>query len=114
MVSTLLKVPRYDGEELENYIRKRARSARGVWAQKRMWSLGWFRRVLQRPRNGDTWAAILRNWQGTEWLMEQRIAHTPMPGYSASVFAGQTATRSYHGKVCIRWHDGIDYVRACS
>ena len=66
IVPTLLKVPRSDGEELENYIRRRAKSVRRVCAQNGMWFLGWFRRVLdwdehlQRPRNGETWAAILR------------------------------------------------------
>ena len=109
MLSCMLRLPRLDGETPEAYVRRRGRIARRHCHQQGSWSARWFKRAvawdhhLGRPRNSDTWSAKLRDFRGKAWLQERR-----------ALFGGRTATRAIHGKVQMRWHDGIDYAGSTS
>jgi hypothetical protein len=116
MVASMLRLPRLEGEEPDAYVRRRGRLARRHCQQQGTWSAHWFSRAtswdqhLSRPRNKCTWSAMLRGFRGKEWLMQQRSSFAPSGGLAqASLFAGRTGTRAIHGKVQMRWHDGIDY-----
>ena len=106
-------MPRLEGEDPANYVRRRGRIARGHCHRQGSWSNLWFTRAiawdghLDRPLNGNTWSAVLQNFRGKEWLMQRRASHA-----SASLFAGRTNTRAMHGHVATRWHDGADYARS--
>ena len=121
MTSSLLKLPREPGEEAEAYVRRRGREARKCNMSQGLWSQHWFGRAIRwddhlaRPANQHTWAAKLREYKGKEWLMHRRALFAPSAasrGSSVSITAGRTGTRSVHGKVHMRWHDGIDLARS--
>ena len=117
MVASMLRLPRLEGEEPEHYVKRRGRLARGHCQQQRHWSAHWFARAitwddhLERPRNVNTWSAALREFRGKDWLMQQRAAFAPNADVS-SLQAGRTGTRAIHGKVQMRWHDGVDYAKS--
>ena len=113
MVATMLRLPRLEGEEPENYIRRRGRLARGHCQRMGFWSAKWFARAIAWDQHlarahDNTWAARLRDFRGKEWLMQRRRAFAPNAS-TTSLQAGRTGTRAIHGKVQMRWHDGIDY-----
>ena len=120
MVASLVRLPPAPGEEAADYVRRRGRLARKFCAKQGVWSQHWFTRAvcwdahLSRPRNWHSWPSRLRGHKGKQWLMERRALFAPAVasrGSSASVFAGRTGTRSFHGKVNTRWHDGIDFAQ---
>ena len=122
MIASIVRLPQVPGEEAKDYVRRRGREARKTRAEQGMWSKHWFGRAvswddhLARPRNFNSWPAQLRDYRGKEWLMERRAsfaASASSRGSTASILAGRTGTRSARGKVHVRWHDGIDYARAC-
>ena len=121
MTPTLLRIPRNEGEELDSFVRRRGRAARKCALGQGLWSQHWFGRSvrwddhLSRPSNFHTWAAKLREYHGKEWLIDRRASFAPSTASresTASATAGRTGTRSVHGKVHMRWHDGIDFARS--
>ena len=118
MVSTLLRVPRGPQEPVEDYVRRRGRLAARTCKLHGLWSARWFTRAifwdahLARDRNAHTWAARLRNYRGSDWLMRRRVEFLPRDGQSRSAVAGRTDTRGYRGKVHVRWLDGISFASA--
>ena len=120
MVASLLRLPRLDGEEAPEYVRRRGRVARRITSANGPWSCKWFRRAvlwdehLARPQNHHSWPARLREFRGKQWLIDRRASLAPAASShnsSHSVLAGRTCTRSFRGKVNTRWHDGIDLAR---
>ena len=115
MTATMLRLPRLEGEDPDTYVRRRGRAARTLCREQGSWSADWFARAadwdehLARPRNQNTWSATLRDFRGKDWLMQQRASFASS---SASLRAGRTGTRAIHGKVQVRWHDGIDYAKS--
>ena len=113
MTASLLRLPRDPGELPEDYVRRRGRLARKICSEHGLWSQHWYTRArhwdehLARPRNSNSWSSKLRNYRGKEWLIERRAQFS-----SASLLAGRTGTRSFQGKVQVRWHDGIDFAAA--
>ena len=123
MMASMLRLPRLEGEEPDRYVRRRGRLARGHCQQHGLWSAHWFARAiawdehLARPRNNHTWSARLRDFRGKVWLMQRRASFSPSGASivgSASLLAGRTGTRAVHGKVQMRWHDGIDHAKSSS
>ena len=114
MTASMLRLPRHAHEEPAEYVRRRGRLARGLCQQQGSWSTHWFARArawdehISRAHNKHTWSASLRHFRGKEWLKQQRANFAPCAG-SASLSAGRTGTRAVHGKVQMRWHDGIDF-----
>ena len=120
MTSSLLRLPRDDGEEIESFVRRRGRAARKCNEEMGLWSQHWFARAirwddhLSRPINHHTWAAKLREYRGKDWLMQRRASFAPSTASrasSVSMTAGGTGTRAVRGYVHTRWHDGIDMAR---
>jgi hypothetical protein len=121
MTASLMRLPRFPGEEVDVYVRRRGKAARKICSERGAWSNHWFGRALDwdehlaRPRNLASWPAKLRDYRGRQWLIERRASFAPSVASrrsSVSVFAGRTGTRSFAGKVHTRWHDGIDYARS--
>ena len=56
-----------------------------------------------RPKNANSWAAILYQYHGRQWLIEKRAA------LQSPLLAGRTGTRAMPGFVATRWHDGVSY-----
>ena len=115
MTAILLKTPRFPGEPIEAFVRRRGRISARMCKEHGLWSARWFSRAtrwdshLSRDRNIMSWAARLRDFKDRDWFMQRRIELAPQNGWSSSVHAGRTSTRSYHGYVHTRWHDGIHY-----
>ena len=116
MIASMLRLPRVEGEEPEHYVRRRGRIARGHCQKQGFWSAQWFARAiawddhLARAHNANIWSAAMRDFRGKAWLMEQRAAFAPAG--SSALQAGRTGTRAIHGKVQMRWHDGVDYAKS--
>ena len=115
MVSIVLHETGQPGEEVPDYVRRRGRIARSLSEQYGLWSHRWFARVIKwdrhlaRARNGLSWSSRLRTYHGSEWLIEQRSSFISSSTSTMSVVAGRTGTRSFQGKVFMRWHDGVHY-----
>ena len=121
MVASMMKVPRIPGEEAADYVRRRGRLANKICKTHGTLSSHWFSRCvkwdehLSRARNMHTWAARLREYHGKQWLIERRAQFAPSSASRSSPSsssAGRTGTRAIHGKVHMRWHDGVDYARS--
>lgn len=116
MAATLMKVPRYPGEPLDDFVRRRGRLAAKFCREHGSWTEFWFSRAvhwdehLSRPRNKFCWAAKLRQYRDREWFMQRRIEMAPVDGHQ-SMLAGRTGTRAFRGRVHMRWHDGIAYAK---
>jgi len=120
MMSSSLRLPRLQGEDAPEYVRRRGRLARQVCKENGNWSHHWFGRALHwdehlnRVHNSYTWAARLRDFHGKQWLIDKRASFAPSTASRnspASILAGRTGTRAFRGKVHMRWHDGIDMAR---
>ena len=120
MMASMLGLPRLEGEDPAVYVRRRGRAARSHCQQQGFWSARWFARSvawdehLARPQNINTWSARLRDFRGQVWLMQRRASCAPTMSSrarSVSLLAGRTNTRAIHGKVQMRWHDGIEYAK---
>ena len=115
MTATLLNVPHLPCEPIEEYVRRRGRISAKVCKDHGLWSTRWFSRAtrwdshLSRDRNIASWAARLRTFRDRDWFIQRRMQLAPSDGWSASVHAGRTETRSFAGCVHTRWHDGIHY-----
>ena len=121
MTASILRLPRFEGEETESYVRRRGRIARSFCAESGQWSLYWFKGAvrwdehLQRPVNDHSWSSRLRVYHGKEWLMTRRAQFAPSTASRnspASAHAGRTDTRSCRGRVLPRWHDAVDYAKS--
>ena len=120
MTAVLIRTPRLEAEETNDYFRRRRRIARNLCIENGLWSKRWFSRSLKwdqhlaRPLNRHSWPAQLREYRGREWLMERRMSFAPSVASrtsSASILAGRTDTRAVRGKVHMRWHDGIEFAK---
>ena len=59
-----------------------------------------------RPKNASSWAAVLYQHHGRQWLIEKRAAlQSPLLG-------GRFGARALHGFVATRWRDGVSYAEA--
>ena len=118
MVATAMRIPKYPGEELPNYVRRRGRAAARQCKLAGTWSQRWFKRVidwhshLERPRNSNTWPAKTLHHRGREWLMRRRASLLPDNCSSRSSMAGRTDTRAFPGCVHMRWDDGVEFGRS--
>ena len=113
-----LKLPREIGEENIEYVRRRGRIARRTCKQHGLWTSRWFSRAiswdnhLSRGRNSNSWSSRLRDFHAKQWLIEQRQSFFAFESQSSSCLAGRTGTRAVHGRVFMRWHDGIEFAQA--
>ena len=122
MTASLMRLPRTPGEEAPEYVRRRGRLARKICSENGMWSHKWLQRAvrwdnhLARPQNFHSWPARLREHRGKQWLMDRCASFVPVgasQSSSHSMLAGRTGTRAFRKYVHIRWHDSIDFARAC-
>ena len=115
MTATLLCSRFNGGESVEDFCRGRNRTCTQICRDHGHWSTRWFESAiswdkhLSRQRNSYCWAARLRSFRDREWCTRRRILYAPVDGQT-SIYAGRTNTRNYHGKVHMRWHDGIHFV----
>ena len=115
MVATLQRVPKYPGEDLGDYVRRRGRLAGTSCRASGLWSKRWFTRAaswnahLERDRNRYTWSARLLHYMDRQWFADRRASLLPVDGFSGSILAGRTDTRTNPGCVHTRWHDGIEF-----
>jgi len=115
MVATAMRIPKYPGEEVPSYVRRRGRAAARQCKLAGTWSQRWFKRVvdwhshLERPRNANTWPAKTLHHNDREWLMRRRASLLPVNCSSRSSMAGRTDTRSFPGCVHMRWDDGVEF-----
>ena len=103
MIASILRTARFPGEPIEDFCRRRNRSAAEKCRQHGLWSKHWFKRAsdwdkhLERAHNERSWPVMLRPFHDAIWLEEQRVAHN-MSG---------TQTRVMPGRPRMRWDDGI-------
>ena len=94
------------------YARRRNRLVSNKCQQVGLWSTRHCERVIAwrghicRPANASSWAAILYEHKGFQWLIERRLDQNSDP------LAGRTGTRSKPGRVNTRWHDGVRYAES--
>ena len=118
MVATVQRIPRYPGEEVGDFVKRRGRVAARACKNSGLWSHKWFRRSLdwnehlERPRNIHSWPAKLLHFKDRQWFIERRASWLPADGGAASSLAGRTDTRACRGCVHTRWHDGIEFARS--
>ena len=118
MVATLQRAPKYPGEELPDYVRRRGRLAASSCRAAGSWSKRWFSRVVdwnahpERQRNRYTWSSRLLHYMDREWFINRRASLLPVDGCTGSVLAGRTDTRTNPGCVHARWHDGIEFAKS--
>jgi len=112
MLSIALGVKVMADETPAAFVRRRNLIVSQAATSAGRWSNIWKSRVskwsqhLNRPRNGNSWAAKTLHYHGKEWLQQQRITHAI--GQFGSMLAGRTCTRSFPGVIHKRWHDGVD------
>ena len=114
MVGSIVNVPRWSGELVGDFVRRRGRNAARLCREHGVWSDRWFKRAvlwdehLQRPQNSNTWSAKLRAHRDRLWFVQRRASLLPLgQSWSSSVTGGRTRTRTLPGKVHTRWPDGI-------
>ena len=117
MVATVQRIPRYPGEDLGDFVKRRGRAAASTCRTSGSWSHKWFRRALdwnahlERPRNIHSWPAKLLHFKDRQWFIERRASLLPADCGGASCLAGRTGTRAFRGCVHTRWHDGIEFAK---
>ena len=117
MVATIMRVPPRPGEEPACYFRRRGRAAAAECKKQGVWSRRWFWRVLDwqdhldRPRNGQSWAAKLSRYRDREWFIQRRASLLSSGSSAGACLAGRTDTRACRGMVQTRWHDGVEFAR---
>ena len=117
MIANVQRIPRYPGEDVGDFVKRRGRAAAHTCRISGPWSHKWFRRCLdwnehlERPRNGHSWPAQLLHFRDRQWFIERRASLLPADCGSASCVAGRTSTRAIHGCVHTRWHDGIEFAK---
>ena len=121
MAASLIRPAWRPGEEAPEYVRRRGRAARKWCKDNGQWSARWFQRALKwnehltRAHDPNNWGAQLLKYHGREWLMWRRAMFAPTSASRASpasILAGRTDTRAFRGKVCTRFHDGIEFARS--
>jgi len=118
MMATAMRISRYPGEELPDYVRRRGRAAARQCKLTGTWSQRWFKRViawhshLERPRNAHTWPAKTLHHRDREWLIRRRASLLSDNCKSGSCMAGKTDTRAFPGCVHVRWDDGVEFGRS--
>ena len=119
MVVTIQRVPKQLGEDHRAYAQRRGRIAGMICKISGRWSGRWFQRALdwnehlERPRNHRSWASRLLHYHDRAWFIDRRVALLPQSAPNGSCLAGRTDTRAYRGYVQMRWHDGIEFAKAC-
>ena len=137
MVSCLLRLWKYPGEEWGHFRSRQSRaSSRCIEAHGRWWAREWMKRCvkwnnhLQRDfqsqcnflnsaRNNNrnieafhtifSWAPQLINFLDEQWFRERRTIRSYNLGRSIS---SRTVTRVSRGAVLSRWHDRVVYARS--
>ena len=130
MVSMAMDNTRLSIESWVDYVRRSARTA-SSWIERHSlwWSREWLlrsvtwndhlRRDLERQlacncsdvrsSTSYSWASILFSWHASEWLSAQRVYFNR--SRSGGSLSSRTGTRSLHGFVHIRWHEGVEYAQ---
>ena len=96
MIATLLRVARFPGEPVEDYVRRRGKISARMCKDHCLWSSRWFSRAtrwdshLSRDRNIASWAARLRTSHDRDWFMQRRLQLAALDGWSALAHAGRT------------------------
>ena len=109
MIAIILRPQMRAGETPEFFVRRRNRLAAaearsmGTWSHRHCKRVLSWRDHLLRPANSHSWAAILLNFHGFEWLLQKRSEN------QGGLLAGRTGTRAASGNVFTRWHDGLVY-----
>eukprot|EP00449_Zooxanthella_nutricula_P016921 CAMPEP_0198530264 /NCGR_PEP_ID=MMETSP1462-20131121/26250_1 /TAXON_ID=1333877 /ORGANISM="Brandtodinium nutriculum, Strain RCC3387" /LENGTH=226 /DNA_ID=CAMNT_0044260135 /DNA_START=17 /DNA_END=697 /DNA_ORIENTATION=- len=109
MTSIVMGVRRMEGEDPGEFVRRRHhREAGRIIARTGSWASRWAKRVVEwdqhvaRPRNGATWAAVLRPYRDEAWLQRRRAEVG-----SARASGGRLLIRANSGFVATRWHAGV-------
>ena len=106
MVSSIMRLCPRAHEGPVEYVRRRNRQATTIMGQRGRWSMKHCKRVvawnehLHRPRNGNSWAAVLLKFRDSKWLETQRLLNS-------TGSESRTCTRAARGFVAMRWQDGV-------
>ena len=130
MVSMAMDNTRLPVETWVDFVRRSSRTASSwIESHSTWWSRDWFlrsmawndhlRRDLERQLSFVlsnihsstcfSWASILFSWHAHEWLSAQRVFFSR--SRSTGSLSSRPGTRSIHGIVHKRWHEGIEYAQ---
>ena len=112
MTAIIMSVNMLPGETPETLGRRRNQLVATRCREEGLWSkihcervIAWRNHLLRR-HNSNSWAAMLYDFHGFDWLYQQRLDLNSNP------LAGRTGTRSMAGFVATRWHDGVKYAES--
>ena len=112
MVASIQRVARTAGESPADFARRRNRLATAqIGHIGGAWSATHCQRVLdwdahcRRPRNGNSWAAMLLDYHGESWLNARRLE-------CQRDSQSRLDSRACCGGPAPRWHEGVNYAKA--
>ena len=114
MMAIIFRAAMGAGEAPDEYIRRRNRLVGARCREAGLWSTRHCKRVvawhdhLKRPQNHHSWAAVLYEHRGFQWLLERRSIYA---SGLLGVLGGRTGTRVHAGNVATRWHDGVRFAK---
>ena len=115
MMAIIHRTPMLPGEAPAEYVRRRhilsAKRCKesGLWSVRHCTRVIAWRDHITRPANRHSWAALLLEFRGLQWLAERRSAFS---SGLLGILAGRTGTRVAAGNVATRWHDGVRFAEA--
>ena len=104
------------GDTIDNFCRRKARTARNIAGKLGFWSKVWCQRVIDwdcHLRRGCAYNHIcfkLLSHHGRDWLWQRRSEWVPTNGQvdgRCTLFAGRIGTRLNVGRPQPRWEDGV-------
>jgi hypothetical protein len=115
-ISIAVAIAQEAGESLEEFHRRRAKSAGVAAASVGRWSISWARQVCdwnnhcERNSSGHLWASALIQVQSESWLRDLRRKYVPAVSAATNAFtelAGRLGTRARRGGPARRWHEAV-------
>lgn len=112
VVAQAMAIPRFPGEEVAQFFRRRAHVAgfearrMGMWSDRDIVLVCRFHDQILAEAPPVSWPAHLLGWLGNEWVRERRVVCG-----SDSVFAGRIGSRLPGGHVAPRWGESVRLVQ---
>ena len=118
MLGILSKIPRLQGELLQDWLIRRARISKKLAAKIGWWSSVWAKRVINWHehvlRSTKHIHSGILNYQEQNWLIARRLFWCTQNGSTSSrlsPFGGRTDTRICAGRPQQRWEQGVALAR---